>query len=477
MSLRSLLILCMTLTLSLMVLGVLNWSVTESSALDSTARVQLLKARIDVARCEDRVNTYDDLLLRSDGISDTAMRAEIERTGKKLAALETQIVNLDDSGTVGKYRECKLAWEVFENAVYEPGSPNAEGAGPAERAVELARSLERLGADLTARIAGESEGGADARMWVSFFVICGIAMAICMVLALRSLNSQLLDLGGGIQRFCHGDLSSKDVVIRGFPEVETVAVGFNALVDSLRGVLTEVHAGANALSSASEQISSASQDLAHRTAEQAASLQQTRASMEDMRKTIGDNAVSSAQAEEISKRGARDAEESGRAVRDTRRAMKEITANILSIEDIAFQTNILSLNAAVEAAHAGDHGRGFAVVADEVRGLAKRSEREARVIKELAASSMRIAERSGSLIEKLLPMIEETARIVQGVAEASGTQSERVDQVNDVMGQLDLVTQQNASAAQQLAATSQEMLSQVVEFKQLVTHFQLGPTR
>ena len=164
-------------------------------------------------------------------------------------------------------------------------------------------------------------------------------------------------------------------------------------------------------------------------------------------------------------------------MRDTRRAMKEITANILSIEDIAFQTNILSLNAAVEAAHAGDHGRGFAVVADEVRGLAKRSEREARVIKELAASSMRIAERSGSLIEKLLPMIEETARIVQGVAEASGTQSERVDQVNDVMGQLDLVTQQNASAAQQLAATSQEMLSQVVEFKQLVTHFQLGPTR
>ena len=93
MSLRSLLILCMTLTLSLMVLGVLNWSVTESSALDSTARVQLLKARIDVARCEDRVNTYDDLLLRADGISDTAMRAEIERTGKKLAALETQIVN------------------------------------------------------------------------------------------------------------------------------------------------------------------------------------------------------------------------------------------------------------------------------------------------------------------------------------------------------------------------------------------------
>jgi methyl-accepting chemotaxis protein len=170
-------------------------------------------------------------------------------------------------------------------------------------------------------------------------------------------------------------------------------------------------------------------------------------------------------------KGARDAEESGRVAGETTVAMKTIAQKISIIEDIAYQTNLLALNAAIEAARAGEHGKGFAVVATEVRKLAERSQAAANEISGLAVSSVTVAERSGALLNELVPAIRKTAELVQEVAAASREQASGVTQINQAMSQVDQVTQRTASAAEELASTAEEMAAQAEALQQMVSFF------
>jgi methyl-accepting chemotaxis protein len=173
-------------------------------------------------------------------------------------------------------------------------------------------------------------------------------------------------------------------------------------------------------------------------------------------------------------KGSRDAQESGAAVRETVDAMKTIAEKTTIIEEIAYQTNLLALNAAIEAARAGEHGRGFAVVATEVRKLAERSQSSSREISALAAQSVRVADRSGTLLGELVPSIRRTAELVQDVAAASNEQATGVAQINQSLAQVDQVTQRNASAAEELAATAEEMAAQAEGLQTLVSFFRVG---
>src|SRR4030067_843385 len=127
-----------------------------------------------------------------------------------------------------------------------------------------------------------------------------------------------------------------------------------------------------------------------------------------MNASITQNADNSRQMDKMAWKGAKEREESSKAVRESVEAMKTIAEKISIIEEIAYQTNLLALNAAIEAARAGEHGKGFAVVATEVRKRAERSQKAAGEIGGLASQSVKVAERSGQLLLDLVPAIKKT---------------------------------------------------------------------
>ncbi len=170
---------------------------------------------------------------------------------------------------------------------------------------------------------------------------------------------------------------------------------------------------------------------------------------------------------------ARQTAEGGEAVGRTVDDMKSIAGKIGIIDNIAYQTNLLALNAAIEAARAGEHGKGFAVVAAEVRKLAERSQVAAQEIGNLATSSVRQAERAGSLLGEMVPTIGKTSERVQEIALASSEQASGVRQINGAMHELNQATQQNASASEELAATAEELGAEAAKLQQTMTFFHL----
>jgi methyl-accepting chemotaxis protein len=302
-----------------------------------------------------------------------------------------------------------------------------------------------------------------------------LAFGTCVVLAVILTRSITRPLAVGVsiaERLASGDYTVR-VAAGSRDETGQLLEAMRTMVERQLQTIGEVRAASSGLSQAATQISASSQTLSQGTSEQAASVEETTSSLEEMSASITQNADNSRQMEQMAVKGARDAEESGRVVGETVDAMKAITEKIAIIQEIAYQTNLLALNAAIEAARAGEHGKGFAVVAAEVRKLAERSQTAAKEIGVLASGSVKVAERSGQLLAELVPSIRKTAELVQEVTAASTEQSAGVNQMNKAIGQVDQVTQRNASSAEELASMAEEMLAQSEGLLSLMSYFRI----
>jgi methyl-accepting chemotaxis protein len=248
------------------------------------------------------------------------------------------------------------------------------------------------------------------------------------------------------------------------------------LTRSVMNVVTRIESSSDNVSSGTEQISSSSEELSQGANEQAASVEEISSAIEQMTATIRQNADNAGQTERIASKSANDAKESGEAMRHTVNAMKNIADKISIIQEIARQTNLLSLNASIEAARAGEHGRGFAVVASEVQKLAERSQVAAGEISVLSGSSVEIAEKAGEMLGKLVPDIQKTAELVAEINAASSEQANGAQQINIAVQQLNSVVQQNASGAEELAATAEQLSAQTVYMQEAVNFLKTGDT-
>jgi methyl-accepting chemotaxis protein len=254
-------------------------------------------------------------------------------------------------------------------------------------------------------------------------------------------------------------------------EIGILFTSIGSMVQKLKGVVSDVKNAADNVASGSRQLSSGSDQMSQGTTEQAASAEEASASIEEMHATIRQNADNAIATERIARKSANDALESGQAVTEAVKAMKDIAGKISVIEEIARQTNLLALNAAIEAARAGEHGKGFAVVAAEVRKLAERSQVAAGEIGTLSGSSVGVAENAGAMLSKLVPDIQRTSELVQEISASSKEQAEGADQINSSIQQLNKVIQQNAGSAEEMASTAQELSSQAEQLLETVGFF------
>ncbi|MEO8596922.1 MAG: methyl-accepting chemotaxis protein, partial [Candidatus Solibacter sp.] len=233
-----------------------------------------------------------------------------------------------------------------------------------------------------------------------------------------------------------------------------------SMVAGLTRTVTEIRTIAGEVAAASQSISAASVQVSNGASAQAASAEEASSSMEEMVSNIKQNADNAQQTDKIATKSAKDAQESGQCVLEAVAAMKEIASKISIIEEIARQTNLLALNAAIEAARAGEHGKGFAVVAAEVRKLAERSQKAAGEINQLSGTTVKVSERAGEMLNRLVPDIQKTAELVQEITAASREQDAGSEQINKALQQLEKVIQQNASAAEEMASTTEELTGQ-----------------
>ena len=257
----------------------------------------------------------------------------------------------------------------------------------------------------------------------------------------------------------NGDLTAK-VSIDQKDEIGKLAAALKYMQQKLTAIIGEVQEG-------SEYIASASQVLSSNASEQAASTEEVSSSMEEMIANIEQNSDNATQTESIANKAAKEIAIGYQSVNQTVSSMQEIAEKITIIEEIAEKTDLLAINAAIEAARAGDHGKGFAVVAMEVRKLAERSQQAASQINSVSKTSVSVAEETGKKMSEIVPEIEKTSTLVQEISAASREQNAGAGQVNSALQQLN-------QSNQTTAANSEELASQAEQLKDTISFFKLA---
>jgi methyl-accepting chemotaxis protein len=269
-----------------------------------------------------------------------------------------------------------------------------------------------------------------------------------------------------------GDLRQKyEIETKG--NLKVMGESLNKTIDKLSELISVVVNNADNIASASTQMSSSAQQLSEGATNQASSVEEISSSMEQMAANIQQNTSNSQQTEKISTQAAVDIIVSKDSVIETVNSMKTIASKISIIGEISRQTNLLALNAAVEAARAGEHGRGFAVVAAEVRKLAERSQIAASEIDEVSGKSVGIAQKSGEMLNLVVPNIQRTSDLVQEITASSVEQTQGADQINSAIQNLNNVVQENAATAEEMAAGAEELNAQAELLKEAVSFFKI----
>ena len=299
-------------------------------------------------------------------------------------------------------------------------------------------------------------------------------------------------------------------------EVAKFYIGFNRALENIRNLLSSLISLINETASASNQISSSTEEMAAGAQEQSMQTTEVAGSVEEMAKTIMETTKNSSSAAEAAKRAGVIAKDGGKVMNDTIDGMNRIaevvrkaadTVETLGrnsnqigeivqvIDDIADQTNLLALNAAIEAARAGEQGRGFAVVADEVRKLAEKTTKATKEIAlmigqiqkdtEEAVISMNqgtievekgklLADKAGSSLHEIIRGSEEVVGIATQVAATSEQQSVTAEQISRNIETINNVTSENTSGIQQIARAAEVLNGLTVNLQELISRFKLN---
>lgn len=270
-------------------------------------------------------------------------------------------------------------------------------------------------------------------------------------------------------------------------EFQKVKDALNHISESMTGVMTSIVDGSSQVSAGSDDLAKAAQGMAENTETQAAAIEELLATATTVASQVRENRNNSEKSAVYTNEVADVMENSKKQMSLMREAMDKIQESsnqvvgvIKAIEDIATQTNLLSLNASIEAARAGEAGKGFAVVAGEIGGLANESANAVNTTRSLIGVSLGEIEKGNAIVNEVMESLEnavERVRIanemIQDTAKTADTQMESVDQIRDGIEEMSHVVSDNSAMAEETSATSEELAAQSVALNELVNRFNL----
>ena len=427
---------------------------------------------------------------------DPALLAQIQTAPERIARRSTDAFEIYQPQIArADCLRCHTTWQ--ENTVCGATAFRFSSAALAAAETRTAGSLARLRRESLAATA------------VAALVIVAVFVTLAYLVVRRLVVRPLATLATGLERIAAGDTSARIAVatrdeigalaatantmaetldnkatlarrigdgdlgheVRLSSERDTLGLALQTMVTNLRKIVAHVGTAAERVATGSRELNGTAQTISSGSATQAASVEEVSATIEQSAASIAANTANAGRTDTIAAQASTEAVTAGQSVARTVQAMKDIAGRIAVVEEIARQTDLLALNAAIEAARAGEHGKGFAVVAGEVRKLAERSRQAASEIGQLSGTSVAVAEQAGSLIERLVPRIRETAKLVQDIAAASAEQNTGSGQLKTAVQSLDKVIQQNAAAAEQMAAAAAELSTQAAQLQSAIAFF------
>ncbi len=303
--------------------------------------------------------------------------------------------------------------------------------------------------------------------------------------ALRNMLTALQEKGRVIERIADGDLT---VEFQKASDRDDLGQSLLVMKSSLTEILSNVKSAVEQVAGGADQVSQASQQLSQGATEQASSLEEITSSVNEINAQSKQNAENATEANGLAKTAATVAEEGDKEMTTLQDAMAAINNSsdqikkvVKVIDDIAFQINLLALNANVEAARAGKYGKGFAVVAEEVRNLAVNAANAVQETTQMVEDSVSNIERGNKSVETtadklrgIVDGVQKVAHFLEEITVASKEQAQGIDQITEGLDQIDQVTQANTASAEESASASEELAGQADQLQGLIQRFKLA---
>ena len=502
--------------LAMLVLSLNGWHALDDAnarARDGVARVEALAEAADAARSaqvefKDQVQAWKNILIRGGDAAEfkkysgnfeksaNATLTDLDRLKAALKAQGAATDKIDDAQAAlrelnGHYAAALKSYDAANPDSYKLLDQQVRGMdrAPSKKIDDIVDGIQAYAKTTIAALRKDREAAEQAargKAIATFVVALLVAGGVTVWLA-RSITGPIRHAVKVARTVADGDLTHPIAVDRK-DEIGMLLDSLRHMQDSLAGIVARVRGGTDTISVATTEIAQGNQDLAARTEEQASTVEETAASMDQLTSMVRSSRDSAERARRMADEASGVATRGGTAVAQVVSTMGEIDSashrivDIIGVIDgIAFQTNILALNAAVEAARAGEQGRGFAVVASEVRNLAQRSAAAAKEIKGLIGDSVdkvqagtRLVGEAGGTMQEVVDSVQRVAGIIAEITATAVHQSDGISQVNDAMGQMDAVVQQNSALVEQAAAAADALQQQAQELAEAVGVFRLA---